>query len=49
MKPLDSLDCSAVISPKGMRIAVSGDILALSDAKAAWAKHFHAVKVRSTG
>lgn len=34
----------ALTSPKGMRIAVSGDILALTDAKAAWAKHFHAVK-----
>lgn len=29
-----------------MRIAVSGDILALQDAKSAWKKHFHDVKVR---
>jgi hypothetical protein len=34
-----------VLSPKGMRIAVSGDILALEDPKSAWKKHFHDVKV----
>lgn len=36
-----------VLSPKQMRIVVSGDILALQDPKSAWKKHFHDVQVRS--
>jgi hypothetical protein len=36
-----------VLSPKGMRIAVSGDILALEDPKSAWKKHFYDVKVNT--